>query len=432
MSTPARGRARRSATAPVTERVTTLPSGLRVVTDPQPGAWSVGVGVWVGVGARDEPAELAGVSHFLEHLLFKGTPTRSRREIDESVDRVGGELNAFTTKEYTAYYARLPARHLASGLDLLADVVTHPLLRDHDVETERQVILEELAMDADTPDDRVHTLLYEALFPGHALGRETAGEERTVTAVTPDDVRAFFARWYRPGRLVVAAAGPVDHDEFVADVAARFPEPSDPHGPVREAPTAAAVPLVVERRRTEQVHLTVGYRALARDDDDREALDVLNHVLGGGMSSRLFEEIREQRGLAYSVFSAPAAYTDAGTLTVYVGTGADHVDEVLGLVRTTIADLLAHGVRGDELDVAIGSLTGGFLLGLEGTGARMGRVGAQVCTLGRVVPVDEQVARYEAVTAADVLRVAERVLGGPASIAAVGPVAKKTLQAAVG
>jgi predicted Zn-dependent peptidase len=385
--------------------------------------------VWVRVGARDEPAESAGVSHFLEHLLFKGTPTRSRRQIDEGVDRVGGELNAFTSKEYTAYYARLPARHFGMGLELLADVLTHPLLRDHDVETERQVILEELAMDADTPDDRVHTLLYEALFPGHALGRETAGEERTVEAITADDVRAFFARWYRPENFVVAAAGPVDHEHVVEAVTRWFDGATGEGAPTRVAPTDTPIaPLSVERRSTEQVHLTVGYRALDRDDPDREALDVLNHVLGGGMSSRLFEEIREQRGLAYSVFSAPASYTDAGTLTVYAGTGEEHVAEVLGLIDTTLEGLVQDGITADELDVAVGSLTGSFVLGLEGTGARMGRIGGQVCTLDRVVPVVEQIARYEALTLDDVQRVAHRVLGGPRSLAAVGPVTKKTLQ----
>ena len=203
-------------------QTTTLPSGLRVTTERMPGARSVAAGVWVGVGARDEPAELAGVSHFLEHLLFKGSEHRSARQIAESIDRVGGDMNAFTTKEYTAYYTRLPASALSLGLDLLGDVLTAPALRDVDVESERQVILEELLMDEDSPEDRAHTLLYESLFPDHPLGRETAGVRETVTAITSADIRRFFQRWYRPATMVVAVAGGVDHDTVVAEVEQRF------------------------------------------------------------------------------------------------------------------------------------------------------------------------------------------------------------------
>src|SRR4051812_25297622 len=257
-----------------------------------PGARSVAAGVWVGVGARDEPAELAGVSHFLEHLLFKGSEARSARQIAETIDRVGGDMNAFTTKEYTAYYTRLPASALSSGLQLLGDVLTAPALRDADVESERQVILEELLMDEDSPEDKAHTLLYESLFPGHPLGRETAGVKDTVIAVTPHDVRQFFARWYQPATMVVAVAGGLDHDAVVAEVERRFPGAAGGAIPVRQPPSAKVVPLVVRRRRTEQAHVAFGFRGVRRDDPQREALDVLNHCLGGGMSSRLFDEIR--------------------------------------------------------------------------------------------------------------------------------------------
>src|SRR5262249_17496962 len=220
---PRRGRPRGVPRRSTAVEVPTLPSGLRVATERMPGARSVSAGVWVGVGARDEPGELAGVSHFLEHLLFKGTEDRSARQIAESIDRVGGDMNAFTTKEYTAYYTRLPARELALGLEVLGDVLTAPALREVDVESERQVILEELLMDEDSPEDKAPTLLYESLFPRPPPGRETAGVKDTVVAVTPDDVRAFFARWYQPATMVVAVAGALDHDAVLAEVDRRFP-----------------------------------------------------------------------------------------------------------------------------------------------------------------------------------------------------------------
>ena len=292
----------------MTVELSTLASGLRVVSETIPGALAASAGVWVGVGSRDEPAELSGVSHFLEHLLFKGTQTRPARGIAEAIDRVGGEMNAFTTKEATAYYTRLPAPALALGLEILGDVLTAPALRPADVDSERTVILEELAADDDAPDDRAHVLTLESLFPAHPLGRETAGTRATVAANTADDVRAFFDRWYQPATMVVAVAGPVPHDDVVAQVARCFAA-AGPAGerPQRSAPASAVRPLAVLRRSTEQAHLVVGFRGPDRDDPDREALDVLNHSLGGGMSSRLFEEIRERRGLAYSVFSSPSS-----------------------------------------------------------------------------------------------------------------------------
>ncbi len=412
------------------------------MTERMPEARSVAAGVWVGVGARDEPDDHAGVSHFLEHLLFKGTEDRSARAIADAVDRVGGEMNAFTAKEYTAYYTRLPAKSLSLGLELLGDVLCHPALRDADVEAERQVILEELSMDADTPDDHVHTLLYEAVFPGHPLGRETAGERTTVAALAPEAIRAFHARWYRPANLVVAVAGACDHDRVVAEVERRFSfegaggggdgdgDSADPV-PVRSAPTDGLRPLTVERRRTEQVHLAWGWRGVARDDPHREALDVANHILGGGMSSRLFDEIRDRRGLAYSVFSAPAGYRDAGAFTVYAGTAPRHVEEVLDLVDAELERFVSHGVTPEEHAVAVGYLTGSFVLGLEDPASRMSRHASQLSTLGRLRPVDAQIARYRAVTPDDVVAAAAGVLRGRRALAVVGPVARKSLLARV-
>jgi predicted Zn-dependent peptidase len=389
----------------------------------------VAVGVWVGVGSRDEPAEQAGVSHFLEHLLFKGTASRSARDISMTVDRVGGDMNAYTTKEYTAFYARLPNGHLDLGLELLADVLVRPALRDGDIESERLVILEELLGDEDAHEDRAHTLAYEGLFPSHPLGWETAGQRATVQAVTPADVRAFHHRWYRPSLMVLAVAGAVEHADVVAAAERLFPmaEPTTP--PERLVPGGVAKPMLVLRRPGEQVHLALAYRAVARTDPDREALDVVNHVLGGGLSSRLFDEIRDRRGLAYAVYSSPAAYADAGTLTIYAGTQPALAPTVLDLVETELVKLASDGVTPDELDVARGYLAGSYLMGLEDTGSRMARLAGLLTTRNEVRTAEEQVRRWEAVTHEDCCRVVERVLRAPRTLAAVGPVSRKSLLA---
>jgi predicted Zn-dependent peptidase len=392
-------------------RITQLDSGLTVATERVPGARSVAIGAWVGVGARDEPEHQAGVSHFLEHLLFKGTAHRSSREIATAIERVGGDLNAFTTKEYTAFYGRVPAGHLVTLLDVLGDVLVRPALRDADVESERSVILEELAMDDDSPEDVVHQNLAEALFPGHPLGRETAGHRHTVEAVTADDVRSFFSRWYTAPNTVVAVAGPGDHDTQLDIVARAFSGlVADGDRPERSAPVTAPQTRIERDDDIEQGQVAVGMRALPRADDRREALDVLNHALGGGPSSRLFDEIRERRGLAYTVYSAPSAYCDAGALSVYAGTGGDKIDTVLGLIGDQLDALVRTGVTQDEVDVAIGYLTGSFLMGLEDTGSRMGRLGGQLVTTGSVRSVEEQIARWQAVTVDDVSAVADAVL----------------------
>jgi predicted Zn-dependent peptidase len=392
-------------------RITQLDNGLTVATERVPGARSVAIGAWVGVGARDEPDDEAGVSHFLEHLLFKGTADRSSREIATAIERVGGDLNAFTSKEYTAYFGRVPENHLLTLLDVLGDVLVRPALRDVDIDSERSVILEELAMDDDSPEDVVHQNLAEALFPGHPLGRETAGHRDTVAAVTPDAVRSFFARWYSAPNTVIAVAGPGDHDIQLDLVSRAFAGlPTSGERPLREAPRLAPIAAVDLGDDIEQGQVAVGMRALPRSDDRREALDVLNHALGGGPSSRLFDEIRERRGLAYTVYSAPSAYSDAGALSVYAGTGAENIDTVLGLIGEELDALVRSGVTPDEVEVAIGYLTGSYLMGLEDTGSRMGRLGGQLVTTGAVRSVEEQLARWQAVTVDEVFAVAESVL----------------------
>jgi len=406
---------------------TVLPNGLRIVTETMPEARSVSLGAWVRVGGRDEPDELAGASHFLEHLLFKGTEARSAREIAEAIDAVGGEMNAFTAREHTAFYARLPYAELRLGIDVLGDVLTAPALRPAEVEAERSVIVEEILMNLDAPDDRVHTLLAEALFPGHPVGRDVLGERSTIEAIRRDDLVAFFDRWYRPGTMVLAAAGRLDHDEVVDAVAAALGSRTGGERPARRPPGPLEPTVLVETDDTEQAHLCIGWRALPVDHDDRWALAVANQILGGGMASRLFQEVREARGLAYSVYSHASGYSDSGYLSVYCGTAPDRAREALAVVDGVVADLLADGVTERERDVAVGYLEGSLLLGLEDSGGRMARLATSLVQRDEVLSVDETVARLRAVTPADVHRVLEGVLGGPRALAAVGPFTESAL-----
>jgi predicted Zn-dependent peptidase len=402
-------------------RITQLDSGLTVATERVPGTLSVATGVWVGVGSRDEPDHLSGVSHFLEHLLFKGTDTRSAQELSRGVDRRGGDFNAFTSKEYTAYYCRLPARHAEFGIQLLGDVITRPALRDADVHAERLVILEELAMDDDSPDDVAHRAFASAMFPDHSLGRDPAGDREHVQAITPDDVRAFFEQHYRSNGMVVAAVGPLEHDELLGLVEQAFAGVAvGGDRPQRSEPGGMGAGTVIDDD-TEQVHIVMGGRALPRLDPRREALDVVNHVLGGGLSSRLFEEIRERRGLAYAVYSGVSAYADAGVFQMYAGTQPEHADEVQRLLRDEVDKLVADGITDEELEIAKGYLTGSFELGLEDTGARMARTAGQLITTGSVRGIDEQVVRWAAVDHDAARAVVLAVLDAEPIVVTVGP-----------
>ncbi len=403
-------------------RETRLANGIRLVTERMPEARSVSLGVWVGVGGRDEPGELAGASHFLEHLLFKGTSTRSARQIAEDVDAVGGEMNAFTNREHTAYYTRLPAARSDLGVDILGDVLTDPAFRPHEVDAERHVIVEEILMNLDMPEDHVHTLLAEALFPGHPLGREVLGTRETVEAATRDQIADFFGRWYLPRNLVVVAAGDLDHDHVADAFAGTLGRLDGGERPVRDLPGVDVEPRVVLDDPTEQAHVAMGWRGIDHHDDDRYALMVANQILGGGMSSRLFQEVREERGLCYSVYSWASTYADAGTAGIYAGTAPSRVGELLSVVDDEVAKLVASGVTESELAVAKGFIEGSLVLGLEDSGSRMARLGRSLMARDEIVTVDDQLTRIRAVTADDVAAVASRVFGGPRALAVVGHV----------
>ncbi len=414
--------------APTEEiRESRLANGVRLVTERMPEARSVSLGVWVGVGGRDEPDELAGASHFLEHLLFKGTPTRSALQIAELIDATCGEMNAFTTREHTAYYTRLPAAQADLGLDILGDVLTEPAFRPHEVDAERQVIVEEILMNLDVPEDHVHTLLAEALFPGHPLGREVLGTRETVEAATRDQIADFFGRWYLPRNLVVVAAGDLDHDHVAARLDASLGRLDGGERPVRHVPAVDVEPRLVLDDPTEQVHVAMGWRGVDHHDDDRYAVTIANQILGGGMASRLFQQVREERGLCYSVYSWASTYADAGTAGIYAGTAPSRLPEVLSVIDDEVAKLVASGVTEGELAVAKGFVEGSLVLGLEDSGSRMARLGRSLMARDEVVTVEDQLARIRAVTADDVAAVAARVFGGPRALAVIGHVDESVL-----
>jgi predicted Zn-dependent peptidase len=402
-------------------RSTTLENGLTVVTELMPGSLSVTTGVWVGVGSRDEHPDQSGCSHFLEHLLFKGTDSRTALDIAQAIDAVGGEMNAYTTKEFTAFYTRTVAEDAALSLDILCDILRDPALRDDDVDSERKVILEEIAMRADEPADLVHDIVHEQRFGDHGLGRDTAGTVETVTATTANHIRAFMDSTYGPSAIVVAAAGKVDHDATVEQVRNALARPSTTPPP-RSAPATRVNRSMIVPEDTEQAHLVVTLDGIARNDPDRFALAILDHVLGGGMSSRLFHEIREKRGLVYSVYSYRASYEDAGFMGVYAGTAPARVPEVLDLIAREFDRMRTQGIEEDEIRRAKSSVRGGTALGLEDSGSRMSRIGRTQLLVGEVPPIDWLLGQTDAVTSADINRVIERILAKPATLALVGPV----------
>jgi predicted Zn-dependent peptidase len=414
--------------APEPDSVTlsSLPSGLRVVTEWVPGVRSAAVGVWIGVGSRDETATQAGAAHYLEHLLFKGTARRTATQIAQEIDAVGGELNAFTAKEHTCFYAHVLDADLPLAVDLLADVITEATFAPRDVELERAVVLEEIAMRADDPEDLLGEVFDTALFGGHPLGRPVIGSEESIRAMNRARLRGFWQRHYTLPRMVVAAAGNVRHDQVVELVERCFPAggsaPEAP-APPRAARRAPSTPggLVLHSEDTEQVHLMLGVPGLARPDPRRAALEVLNTALGGGLSSRLFQQVREQRGLAYSVYSSTTSYAETGQLSVYAGCQPDRLGEVVAVTRQVLAEVVADGLTEAEVVRAKGALRGGLVLGLEDTGSRMNRIGRHELDLGRQRSLRQSLDAIEAVTPEQVSSVAVEVLGQPFTMAVVGP-----------
>ncbi|WP_425577653.1 M16 family metallopeptidase [Nocardia callitridis] len=408
-------------------RRTVLPGGLRVVTEYVPGVRSASVGVWVGVGSRDEGRSVAGAAHFLEHLLFKATPTRSALDIAQEMDAVGGELNAFTAKEQTCYYAHVIDEDLPLAVDLVSDVVLNGLCRGVDVDVERQVVLEEIAMRDDDPEDLVGDAFLTALFGDHPIGRPVIGSVESIEQMTAQQLRGFHQRRYRPDRMVVAVAGNVDHEHAVELVhrafERRLDHAADPM-PRREGRFRSQNTPALHRtyRDSEQAHLTFGVRAFGRHDRNRRwPLSVLNTVVGGGLSSRLFQRIREERGLAYSVYSGVDTFADTGAFSVYLGCQPENLGEVATLARSVLEEVAADGVTEAECARAKGSLRGGLVLGLEDSASRMNRIGRSELSYGNHRSVSETLARIDAVTTDEVCAVARTLLARPAAVAVAGP-----------
>ena len=412
-------------------RRSVLPGGVRVLTEAMPGLRSATVGFWVGVGSRDEATGHFGSTHFLEHLLFKGTAGRSAMDIASAFDEVGGEANAVTGKEHTCYYARVLDDDLPMAVDVLCDMVTSARLEDADVESERGVILEELAMNDDDPGDVVHERFTEAVLAGHPLGRPIGGTPQTINAVGRDDIAAHYAEHYRPEGLVVTVAGGLDHHP-VCDLVAASLARSGWHvdgdaTPVPRRATAGAETIsparrpVVVRRTTEQANVVIGTPSLIATDPRRYAMSALNAVLGGGMSSRLFQEIREARGLCYSVYSFATGYSDSGYFGLYAGCAPAKVDEVITLMVAELRRLADGGLPADELARAHGQLRGGLVLGLEDTGSRMSRLGKAELVHGEYVGMDEALDRVQSVTAEQIQGLAAELCDQDLTLAVVGP-----------
>ncbi|WP_263732367.1 M16 family metallopeptidase [Cellulomonas sp. SG140] len=417
-------------------RRSVLPGGVRVLTEHMPGLRSATVGAWVGVGSRDETSGHFGSTHFLEHLLFKGTERRTAMDIAEAFDAVGGEANAATGKEHTSYYARVLDDDLPMAVDVIADMVTSARLDTDELETERGVILEELAMNDDDPSDVVHEQFATAVFGSHALGRPIGGTPQTIRDVPRDAVWEHYRQHYRPATLVVTAAGGVDHDALCEQVLRALPAGGwslDDHavpvgrrvGGDRLLAGELGIPSdgteLTVRRPTEQANVIVGGLCLTATDDRRFALTVLNAVLGGGMSSRLFQEIREKRGLAYSTYSFSSGHAETGLFGLYAGCTPARVDEVTALLVLELEKLAQDPITPAELRRSIGQVSGGLVLGMEDTGSRMSRLGRAELVHGELLSTDESLERIRAVTAADIQSLAVLLAAQPRSVVRVGP-----------
>ncbi|MCX5203820.1 insulinase family protein [Streptomyces sp. NBC_00237] len=416
-----------------TVRRTTLPGGLRIVTETLPSVRSATFGIWVNVGSRDETPSLNGATHYLEHLLFKGTSKRSALDISSAIDAVGGEMNAFTAKEYTCYYARVLDTDLPLAIDTVCDMLTGSLIRQEDVDAERGVILEEIAMTEDDPGDCVHDLFAHTMLGDTPLGRPVLGTVDTINALQADRIRRFYKKHYDPTHLVVAAAGNVDHAKVVRQVRRAFEQagalgnpdatPVAPRAGSRTLRTSGRVELL--GRKTEQAHVVLGMPGLARNDERRWALGVLNTALGGGMSSRLFQEVREKRGLAYSVYSYTSGFADCGLFGVYAGCRPSQVHDVLKICRDELDKVASDGLTDDEIRRAVGQLSGSTVLGLEDTGALMNRIGKSELAWGEHMSVTDMLTRISEVTPDEVREVARDILGQRPSLSVIGPLKDK-------
>ena len=405
----------------MTLRLTTLPNGFRIVTEHMPGLKSASAGVWVTAGGRHERAEQNGVAHFLEHMAFKGTATRSALQIAEQIEDVGGYINAYTSREMTAYYARVLQADVPLALDVISDIVLNPVFDAREIETERHVILQEIGQALDTPDDIIFDWLQEVSYPDQPFGRAILGPADRVSGFSRDDLTGFVSEHYGPDQMIFSAAGGVDHDAIVAQATAIF-------GGLRPVGSKVLMPAqfaVGERREVkdlEQVHFAMAFEAPGYRHADVFTAQVYAMAMGGGMSSRLFQKIREERGLCYSIFAQSGAYEDTGQITLYAGTSEDEIAELCGLTMDEMKRA-ADDMSEAEVARARTQIKAGMLMGLESPSARAERIARLLSIYGRVPDVDEAVARIDAVSTADVRRFAEGMAGVKSALALYGPVA---------
>lgn len=388
---------------------TELPNGVRIITEEIDFLRSVSIGIWVGAGSRDEREGYEGISHFIEHMFFKGTKNRTARELAESLEAVGGQLNAFTTKEYTCFYAKVLDEDLDLAVDVLSDMFFHSLFDENEIEKEKKVVIEEIKMYEDSPDEIIHDVFSEQVWNDHPLGKPILGTEESIRSLTREKIVHFLGQHYAPDNVVIAVAGKIKHEEVLKKLASIYGEFKRGGRRVLEGtPTGHTVHKLVTKD-TEQMHLVMGVPGLGQDDQDMYPMHIVNNILGGGLSSRLFQEIREQRGLAYSVFSYHSTYVDAGLFSIYAGTTPSNSEEVVECILAELLDLKTNGITKGELERTKAQIKGGLYLGLESASSRMSRLGKTELTYNRVVSPEEVVQKLERVTLEDVKRVMNRL-----------------------
>ena len=398
----------------------TLPSGLKIIAEKIPHFRSVAVGLWIGSGSQYETRTQAGISHFIEHMLFKGTKKRSARDIAEVMDAVGGQLNAFTSKECTCFYAKVVDEDLPLAVDVISDIVLHSLFSPQELEKEKGVILEEISMAEDSPEDLVSELIMLAQYGDQPLARPILGTEESVSQLTRAKLLHYYKKFYRPENAVLALAGNYEW-ESVLKLAEEYLGGWEPGEPGPAYRTRPAKPQVIRREKDiEQLHLTVAFPGVSQDSDEIYPLSILNSVLGGAMSSRLFQSIREERGLAYTVYSYPAAYSDSGLFAIYAGTSLEHAPEVMKLIRQEIEKITREGLTRQEFDQARAQLKGSYILGLESTSSRMNALGRRKLLLGTEQTEEEVIAKIDAITYEQVFDLTKKLLTAKPSLALVG------------
>ncbi|MCP5364855.1 MAG: insulinase family protein [Hyphomicrobiales bacterium] len=403
-------------------RVTELNNGLRVATDRMPSVETVSVGVWVDTGSRCEPAAMSGASHFLEHMVFKGTRRRDARAIAEEIESVGGHLNAHTSREYTAFYAKVLKEDTALAIDVISDMLQDATLDHSELKREKTVVLQEIMQSLDTPDDVIFDRFQETAFPDQPLGRPVLGSAPLIDGMSRDRLMGFMQEHYGAPRMVLAAAGNIDHDTLVELAKTAFDRLPLSCDKTRE-PGIYRGGEWREAKDLEQVNLLIGFQSISFRDENFHALSLLSTLLGGGMSSRLFQEAREKRGLVYSIYSYPAAYADTGIFGVYAGTGANEAEELIPLICEELRKI-RHDVGETELARARAQLKSGILMSLESTSARCEQLARQIMVFGRPIPTSETVAKIDAVTPEKVQAVAQRVFAAQPTVAALGPIDK--------